>query len=40
MGRIKDISEQKFGFLKVVKYLEYDSNKKAAMWLCICECRQ
>lgn len=37
MSRIKDLTNQKFGRLKVIKY--YGSNKSGrALWLCKCEC--
>ena len=39
MGKIKDLKNQTFGYLQVVKYREKDKNNKA-LWECKCKCGQ
>lgn len=36
MGKVKDITGQKFGRLTVIKFLRIENHK--AIWLCECEC--
>ena len=36
MGKVKDITGQKFGRLTVIKFLRIEKHK--AIWLCKCEC--
>lgn len=36
MGKVKDITGQKFGRLTVIKFLRIENHK--AIWLCKCEC--
>ena len=43
MGRIKDLTGERFGRLTVVKRVEdkvYSSGRKAVQWLCKCDCEE
>jgi len=37
MGKIKDLSKEKFGRLTPIKVIRKD-NSNRAMWLCKCDC--
>ena len=38
MSKLKDITGQKFDYLKVIKYLGYNPKLKGAIWECQCDC--
>lgn len=37
MGKIRDLTKQKFGFLEVLEYAGLDQHQKA-LWRCSCKC--